>query len=96
MWLFHSPTDRISSLCQNSTVQHCAQSSSRVGLLANGDYKRSSRIPQLNGTGLEKAVFKNERSARDEYMAFTFSPYQIQNISAANPTEICGKQKCNL
>lgn len=83
MWLFHSPTNRISNLCQNSTVQHC-------------DYTRSSTIPPLNGTGLEKAMFKNERSERDEYMAFTFSPYQIQNISSANPTEICGKQKCNL
>lgn len=27
----------------------------------NGDYLRGSRIPELNGTGLEKAIFKNEK-----------------------------------
>lgn len=60
MWLFHSPTCQISNFCQNNTAPFCVQNSSGVGFLANGNYKCSSRIPQFNGTGLEKTIFKNK------------------------------------
>lgn len=75
MWLFHSPTHRISNLCQNSTVYNTVFKGSHVVLLVNGDYKHGSRRPGLNGIGLEKAHLKMRKSVRDEQVTFTFSPY---------------------
>lgn len=59
MQLFHSLTE--SQIRVRRVQCHTVFKAVVGGGVATGDYKCSSRTPQLSGTGLEKAILKNEK-----------------------------------
>lgn len=55
----HQPQDF--NFVSEQQCTYVFKDSSHVVFLVNGDYKCGSHIPGLNGNGLEKVIFKNEK-----------------------------------